>query len=126
MSDRPEPRTFPIAAGILFGLGLGGFFDGIALHQLLQWHHMLSSWYPVNSVENLKLNTLWDGILHSTTYVFVVVGLFILWRKARTRHLHWCCVPVAHRIPPEPWRPWPPRTSGALRMRGAVAFGSLW
>ena len=30
---------FPISAGILFGLGLGGFFDGIVLHQVLQWHH---------------------------------------------------------------------------------------
>jgi uncharacterized membrane protein len=26
-------RTFPTWAGILFGLGLGGFFDGIVLHQ---------------------------------------------------------------------------------------------
>ena len=30
-------------AGILLGLGLGGFFDGIVLHQLLQWHHMVSN-----------------------------------------------------------------------------------
>jgi uncharacterized membrane protein len=78
---------FPIAAGILFGLGLGGFFDGIALHQMLQWHHMLSSWYPIKDVPSLELNTLWDGIFHSSTYVFVVVGLFILWRAAKTRHL---------------------------------------
>jgi uncharacterized membrane protein len=42
-----EDRHFPVSAGIFFGLGLGGFFDGIVLHQLLQWHHMLSSWYPV-------------------------------------------------------------------------------
>jgi len=28
-----------------FGPGLGGLFDGIVLHQVLQWHHMLSSWY---------------------------------------------------------------------------------
>ena len=75
-------RHFPIAAGILFGLGLGGFFDGIVLHQLLQWHHMLSSWYPINSLENLELNTRWDGIFHSSTYVFVVVGLFLLWQAA--------------------------------------------
>jgi uncharacterized membrane protein len=34
---------FPIAAGILFGLGLGGFFDGIVLHQVLQWHHSFQS-----------------------------------------------------------------------------------
>ena len=85
----PEQRHFPKAAGVLFGLGLGGFFDGIVLHQLLQWHHMLSSWYPINSIENLELNTLWDGIFHSTTYLFVVVGLFVLWRAAQRRHLFW-------------------------------------
>jgi uncharacterized membrane protein len=27
---------------LLLGIGLGGFFDGIVLHQILQWHHMLS------------------------------------------------------------------------------------
>jgi uncharacterized membrane protein len=82
-------RHFPISAGILFGLGLGGFFDGIVLHQLLQWHHMLSSWYPITSIDNLELNTLWDGIFHSATYLFVVAGLFVLWRTAHRRHLYW-------------------------------------
>jgi uncharacterized membrane protein len=82
-------RTFPTAAGIFFGLGLGGFFDGIVLHQVLQWHHMVSSLYPVTSVGNLELNTLWDGIFHSTTYIFVAVGLVLLWRAAHRRHLYW-------------------------------------
>lgn len=82
-------RHFPLSAGILFGLGLGGFFDGNVLHQLLQWHHMLSSWYPVNTIENLQLNTFWDGIFHSATYLFVIAGLFILWRTAKRRHLYW-------------------------------------
>ena len=89
MDYREPPRDFPIASGILFGLGLGGFFDGIVLHQLLQWHHMLSSWYPVNSLENLELNTRWDGIFHSATYLFVLAGLFLLWRAARQRQLYW-------------------------------------
>ena len=92
MSRRAEPasdRDFPTSAGILFGLGLGGFFDGIVLHQVLQWHHMLSSWYPVNTIENLELNTRWDGIFHSTTYLFVIAGLYILWRTAQRRHLYW-------------------------------------
>jgi uncharacterized membrane protein len=90
MSDtRAATGGFPTAAGIFFGLGLGGFFDGIVLHQVLQWHHMLSSWYPIKDVPSLELNTLWDGIFHSTTYVFLVVGLFILWRSAHTRHLLW-------------------------------------
>ncbi|WP_298966529.1 DUF2243 domain-containing protein [uncultured Methylobacterium sp.] len=82
-------RSFPLPAGILLGLGLGGFFDGIVLHQVLQWHHMLSTWYPITSVENLERNTLWDGIFHSATYVFVVLGLFVLWRRSRVRPLRW-------------------------------------
>lgn len=89
IASRVQARTFPISAGILFGLGLGGFFDGIVLHQVLQWHHMLSSWYPITSIPNLELNTTWDGLFHSTTYVFVVLGLFILWRTAHRQHLSW-------------------------------------
>lgn len=84
-----QDRSFPVSAGVLFGLGLGGFFDGIVLRQVLQWHHMLSSWYPINSIPNLELNTLWDGLFHSTTYVFVIIGLFILWHTAHRRHLYW-------------------------------------
>jgi uncharacterized membrane protein len=82
-------RVFPTAAGVFFGLGLGGFFDGIVLHQVLQWHHMLSNWYPVNTIENLQLNTRWDGIFHSTTYLFVLIGLYLLWRTAQRQHLYW-------------------------------------
>ncbi len=89
MDDRRDAGGFPVAAGILFGLGLGGFFDGIVLHQMLQWHHMLSTWYPIKDVASLKLNTLWDGVFHSSTYVFVVLGLSVLWRAAHERHLPW-------------------------------------
>jgi uncharacterized membrane protein len=83
-------RDFPKSAGILLGLGLGGFFDGIVLHQLLQWHHMLTSaGYPPDSIDNLEFNTLWDGIFHFSTYVFVVLGLAILWQRAHRDHVHW-------------------------------------
>lgn len=87
--DTARMPRFPYAAGIFLGLGLGGFFDGIVLHQLLQWHHMLSSWHPVNSIENLQLNTLWDGIFHSGTYVFVLIGLFLMWRSAHRQQFYW-------------------------------------
>ena len=71
-----EDRKFPLSAGILFGLGLGGCFDGIILHQVLQWHHMLTSAsYLPNSVSNLEFNTLWDGSFHLSTYIFVLLGL---------------------------------------------------
>ena len=86
-SNAEERNEFPVSAGILLGLGLGGFFDGIVLHQVLQWHHMVTSaGYPPDSVDNLELNTLLDGLFHAATWLFTVAGLFILWRKAR--HVH--------------------------------------
>lgn len=88
--DKPRNREFPVSAGILLGLGLGGFFDGILLHQVLQWHHMVTSaGYPANSVENLKINTLLDGLFHLSTYVFVLLGIVILWRAAHRNHVYW-------------------------------------
>ncbi|KQT53202.1 hypothetical protein ASG43_18405 [Aureimonas sp. Leaf454] len=89
IDKQSRPRKFPVAAGVLFGLGLGGFFDGIVLHQVLQWHHMVSSKYPPDTIENLRLNTLLDGIFHASTYVFVVLGLLMLWRTAHKSHLWW-------------------------------------
>lgn len=88
LESNPQGK-FPTASGLLFGLGLGGFFDGIVLHQVLQWHHMVSSWFPPTTVENLRLNTLWDGIFHSTTYVFVVLALYLLWKAAQRQHIYW-------------------------------------
>lgn len=90
MGETKEQTGFPVAAGVLFGLGLGGFFDGIVLHQILQWHHMLTSaGYPPEDVHNLKVNTFWDGLFHASTYVFVVAGLIVLWRAAHRTHLWW-------------------------------------
>ena len=36
-----KPQILLARAGIVFGLGLGGLFDGIVLHQILGWHHMI-------------------------------------------------------------------------------------
>jgi uncharacterized membrane protein len=89
MDQRPQ-GNFPISAGILFGLGLGGFFDGIVLHQILQWHHMVTSaGYPPDSLKNLQFNTLLDGLFHAVTYVFVAAGLVVLWRHAHRGHVRW-------------------------------------
>jgi len=68
---------------ILLGLGLGGFFDGIVLHQILQWHHMLSAHTPPDSLANLELNTLADGLFHASTWVLTSIGLFLLWAAMR-------------------------------------------
>ncbi len=75
---------------VLLGLGLGGFFDGIVLHQILQWHHMVTSaGYPANTVGNLEFNTLLDGLFHASTYVMTAVGLGLLWSATRLPHVRW-------------------------------------
>ncbi len=76
-----EPRLGPlIAAGALLGIGLGGFVDGIVLHQILQWHHMLSERLPPTDLVNLKVNMVWDGLFHAFTWIATAVGLGLLWR----------------------------------------------
>ena len=75
---------------VLLGLGLGGFFDGIVLHQILQWHRMFTSaGYPANTVENLELNTLGDGLFHVSTYVLTLIGLALVWSGTRLVALRW-------------------------------------
>ena len=67
-------------AGMVLGFGLGGFFDGIVLHQVLQWHHMVSNRRTVETLAGLRLNTLADGIFHLGAYGFTVAGVVLLWR----------------------------------------------
>ena len=76
---------------VLLGVGMGGMFDGIMFHQILQWHHMLTSEgsYPATTVAGLEVNTLWDGLFHATAYALVVVGLFLLWSRAREGGMAW-------------------------------------
>ena len=65
---------------ILLGFALGGFFDGIMLHQVLQWHHLLSL---VPGMNDLRTQILWDGLFHILMYVLAVIGLAGLWRSGR-------------------------------------------
>jgi uncharacterized membrane protein len=68
------------SAGILLGVGLGGFVDGILLHQILQWHNMLSSRIPPVDLVTMKINMVWDGVFHAFTWITTAVGLALLWR----------------------------------------------
>ena len=65
------------------GLGLGGFVDGIVLHQILQWHHMLTGergGEPMSTVAGLEANTLADGFFHVATWIMVVVASWLILR----------------------------------------------
>jgi uncharacterized membrane protein len=73
----------------ILGLGLGGFVDGIVLHQILQWHHMLTDTgdHPANTVAGLEDNTLADGFFHVATWLLVVAGLALTMRAWRRGEL---------------------------------------
>jgi len=73
------------APGLLLGVGLGGFADGIVLHQILQWHHMLTSTgeHPASTVAGLEANTLADGLFHAAAWLATLAGLWLLWRVTR-------------------------------------------
>lgn len=76
-----------IVAGILLGMGAAGFFDGIVLHQILQWHHMLTSIRPATPMPNFEVNTFWDGLFHAFDYVLTVAGVTFLWRAASNKNI---------------------------------------
>lgn len=68
-------------AGLALGFGLGGFFDGILLHQVLQWHHLLSGIEPAR--RDLRVLIFADGLFHLLMYVIAGLGLWLLWRGRR-------------------------------------------
>jgi uncharacterized membrane protein len=63
---------------VVLGVGLGGFVDGIVLHQILNWHHLLSA---VDASH--RANMLADGLFHAGTWLLTVVGLVWLWAYVR-------------------------------------------
>jgi uncharacterized membrane protein len=71
------------AAAILLGAGLGGFLDGIVLHQILHWHQMLSARVPPDSLEAMMRNTVADGWFHLAVWILTVAGIGLLWSGVR-------------------------------------------
>ena len=68
----------PTGSGVVLGIGLGAFADGIVLHQLLQWHHLVSSREPDSTLAGLETNTFWDGVFHASAWLVTVFGLTLL------------------------------------------------
>ncbi|HYF25294.1 MAG TPA: DUF2243 domain-containing protein [Baekduia sp.] len=84
----PRPRP-PRAPGFLLGVGLGGFVDGIVMHQILQWHHLLTDTgdHPMTTVSGLEDNTLADGFFHLSTWLIVAVAMALTLRAWQRREL---------------------------------------
>ena len=70
-------------AGIALGIGLGGFVDGILLHQILQWHNMGSAVLPPVTMEAMRRNMAWDGLFHLAVWLVTLTGAFWLLADAR-------------------------------------------
>jgi len=67
-----------LGPGLLLGVGLGGFVDGIVLHEILQWHHLLTE-----RGYSMTVQMLADGLFHAATWLAVLIGLLWLWRRIR-------------------------------------------
>ena len=69
-------------AGLLLGMALGGFFDGIVLHQILQWHHLLSA-VDFQPWLDLRMQLVIDNRFHALMYVVLAAALMLL---VKARH----------------------------------------
>jgi uncharacterized membrane protein len=90
MSQTIPGRLAPLlTASLVLGVGLGGFVDGILLHQILQWHNMLSSVVPPTDLISAKYNMVWDGVFHAATWVCTLTGIVLMFRAARRVDTAW-------------------------------------
>lgn len=80
---KPTRAVVATAPAILLGIGLGGFIDGTVLHQILQWHSMLSNVVRPSTVEAIHLSMFWDGVFHATTWIVTFVGVMLLWQSGK-------------------------------------------
>jgi uncharacterized membrane protein len=79
----PLPSRSRLPA-ILLGVGLGGFLDGILLHQILHWHNMGSAILPPDTLDALRRNMTWDGYFHAAVWLCTVIGVYLLLALARS------------------------------------------
>jgi uncharacterized membrane protein len=66
----------------LLGFASAGFFDGILLHQILQWHHLLSL-VTAPAVRDVRVQILADGLFHALMYGIAIAGAALLWSGRR-------------------------------------------
>jgi uncharacterized membrane protein len=67
-----------ITSGVILGIGLGGFVDGILLHQIVHWHNMGSAILPPTTLQAMEVNMRWDGYFHAATWAVTLAGIFLL------------------------------------------------
>jgi uncharacterized membrane protein len=66
-------------AGIVLGSGLGGFVDGITLHQIMQWLNMGSALLTPTTMAALAQNMVWDGLFQAAPPGLTLFGVLMRW-----------------------------------------------
>lgn len=69
-----------LVPGVVLGLGMGGFIDGIVLHQIAQWHNMGSAVVSPHTLDGMRQNMVWDGEFHLAAWVLTLIGIVMLWK----------------------------------------------
>jgi uncharacterized membrane protein len=76
-----------IWAGVVLGMGFGGLADGIVLHSILGWHHLIcagaDTFCQPTSIEQLKLESTRDGYFDLGLWLVVLAGTAMLFNAAR-------------------------------------------
>jgi uncharacterized membrane protein len=81
------PRNPLLRAGFVLGAGFGGLADGIVLHSILGWHHLICANTTVfcqpTSVQQLLVENTQDGFFDLALFLVVMAGTAMLFRAAR-------------------------------------------
>jgi uncharacterized membrane protein len=70
-----------------FGVALAGFLDGILLHSILQWHHMISNVIPPMDMHGMSVNMLADGLFDAFCWFVTIAAVALLYREGRRGRL---------------------------------------
>jgi uncharacterized membrane protein len=84
---RRTPNDPLVWAGAVLGMGFGGLADGIVLHSILGWHHLICAgageFCQPASTEQLKLENTQDGYFDLALWLVLLAGTAMLFRAAR-------------------------------------------
>ena len=92
MNDSATGRSRTLADGVsrraligagVFGFGFSGLIDVLLIHHILQWHHLLSGIYPMNTLAGLRTNIFADGWFSVGMIVIAGIGAGVVWRAER-------------------------------------------
>jgi uncharacterized membrane protein len=85
MNGSAATRSGLTTAALCLGAGVAAAFDGIVLHQILGWHHMISNVEPLVTPTGVATNLLLDGLFNLFAVGLVGIGFLLFWRAVARR-----------------------------------------